>query len=114
MAVNNTLDSSRLLQRVDILRVVVEEFVAVFKHLDELVGKRGGEVGGENFFCQIEKRCRIVVEIVNVKHQLRIVKVGIFFSNDGVETAFGSEIGNAAGDGNLKSSVGREIIRQLQ
>ena len=58
MALDHPVQPHHLLQRVNVLGVVAEEFVVLLQRADEVVGGRGAELAGVDLAGKLEERSR--------------------------------------------------------
>ena len=87
---------SHLFQCVNVLRVVSQELAMLLDASDELVTGTWTELPWIDFSSKLEEGPRIFAEIVNVKHSLRIRKVGKIDGQSSIDAISRSKIWNPA------------------
>lgn len=111
VTLNNIFDAGDLLQRVDILCVVAEEFVVTFNSFNKPVTQRGRELSWIYFAGKLKERSRIFPEEVYVKHGLGVGQVWKIDSESGIDTVPTSEVGDTARHRHLQD---KEQSRKLR
>ena len=85
MTLDDVLNARHLFQRVDVLGVIPQQFLPALQRSNKLVTRRGLELTRVNLTGELEERPGIFLEIMNIKHRLRVGKVGEVHRQSGVD-----------------------------
>ena len=99
-----------LFEGVNVLCVVSEQGSVLLEALDEPVAWGRLELSRVNFPGKFEKRARVLPEVVDVKHRLRVREIRKVDSETRVDTVTRPEIRDPAGNGNTGSGEDDDLL----
>jgi hypothetical protein len=100
-----------LFQRVNVLRVVPEQGTVLLDALDEAVARRRLELARVDLARKLEERARVLPEVVDVEHGLRVGQVRKVDGESGVDAVTRPEVRNTAGHGDAGAREDDDFLR---
>ena len=92
MAGDHTLNVNRLLQCVNVLRVVTQQFAVTLHQFDKLVTDARLELARIDLFGELVERTLVFAKVVDVEHRLRIGQIGKINAQTCVDTVARSKV----------------------
>jgi len=98
VALDHIFYTNNLLEGVDVLGVVPQQFLGILHCSDKLMTWGGFELTRVDLTCKLEEWSGIFPKVVNVKHGLRVWQIREVLSKSCVDAVLGSEVRNTTGD----------------